>query len=127
MLFASGLCTSADRVVPISEKVIVMLREYYKKFKPGFWLFEGQNKGEQYSEESLAMVLKGACTRAGITKPVSLHLLRHSYATHLLESGTDLQFMQELLGHINSKTREIYTHVSTKRLENIKSPSDDLL
>jgi integrase/recombinase XerD len=116
-----------DRVVPISEKVIAMLRHYYKKYKPEIWLFEGQNKGEQYSEESLAMVLKGTCKKAGIMKPVSLHWLRHSYATHLLESGTDLRFIQELLGHKSSKTTEIYTHVSTKSLQNIKSPFDDLL
>jgi integrase/recombinase XerD len=115
-----------DRVVPISEKVIVMLRDYYTRYKPILWLFEGQNKGEQYSEESLAMVLKAACKKAGIAKPVSLHWLRHSYATHLLESGTDLRFIQELLGHKSSKTTEIYTHVSTKSLQKIKSPFDDL-
>lgn len=115
-----------DRITPISEKIIVMLRDYYTKYKPEIWLFEGQNRGEQYSEESLAMVLKSACKKAGITKPVSLHWLRHSYATHLLESGTDLRYIQELLGHKSSKTTEIYTHVSTKSLQNIKSPFDDL-
>lgn len=115
-----------DRVVPISEKVIQMLRTYYKAYKPNVWLFEGQNSGERYSETSLAKVLKMSCQTAKITKPVTLHWLRHSYATHLLEGGTDLRFIQELLGHKSSKTTEIYTHVSTKSLQNIKSPFDDL-
>lgn len=115
-----------DRIAPISEKIIELLREYYKAYKPEIWLFEGQNKGERYSEKSLENILKQALKKANITKPVSLHWLRHSYATHLLESGTDLRYIQELLGHNSSKTTEIYTHVSTKSLQNIKSPFDDL-
>jgi len=115
-----------DRIVPISEKLIEMLRDYYTKFKPEVWLFEGQNAGEQYSEESLAKVLKTACRLAKINKPVTLHWLRHSYATHLLEGGTDLRYIQELLGHKSSRTTEIYTHVSTKSIQQIKSPFDDL-
>lgn len=115
-----------DRIAPISEKIIEMLREYYKMYKPKTWLFEGQNAGEQYSEKSLQNVLKQALEKAKIKKPVTLHWLRHSYATHLLESGTDLRYIQELLGHKSSKTTEIYTHVSTKNLQNIKSPFDDL-
>lgn len=115
-----------DRVAPISAKVINMLRTYYKSHKPSLWLFEGQNAGEQYSETSLAKVLKMSCKKAKITKSVTLHWLRHSYATHLLESGTDLRYIQELLGHKSSKTTEIYTHVSTTSLQNIKSPFDDL-
>ncbi len=115
-----------DRIVPISEKVIAMLRDYYKAYKPKIWLFEGQNKGEQYSAKSLEQVLKQALQKCNIKKPVSLHWLRHSYATHLLESGTDLRYIQELLGHNSSRTTEIYTHVSTRNLQNIKSPFDDL-
>ncbi len=115
-----------DRVVPISDKVIEMLREYYKAYKPKIWLFEGQKAAEQYSEVSLQKVLKKALATAKITKPVSLHWLRHSYATHLLEAGTDLRYIQELLGHKSSKTTEIYTHVSEKSLQRIKSPFDDL-
>jgi integrase/recombinase XerD len=115
-----------DRVVPISDKVIGILREYYVKFRPKMWLFEGQNAGENYSEESLAKVLKHAVSCTGILKPVTLHWLRHSFATHLLESGTDLRYIQELLGHKSSKTTEIYTHVTEKSLQKIKSPFDDL-
>ncbi len=89
-------------------------------------MFEGQHVGEQYSEQSLQHVLKQSLTKANIKKPVTLHWLRHSYATHLLEGGTDLRFIQELLGHKSSKTTEIYTHVSTKSIQNIKSPFDDL-
>jgi integrase/recombinase XerD len=115
-----------DRVVPISDKVIAMLRDYYKAYKPRVWLFEGQNAGVGYNERSLQMVLKHSLVKANIKKPVTLHWLRHSYATHLLESGTDLRYIQELLGHKSSKTTEIYTHVSEKSLQKIKSPFDDL-
>lgn len=115
-----------DRVVPISDKVIDMLRGYYISYRPKAWLFEGQMAGEQYSETSLAKVLKIACAKVKITKPVTLHWLRHSYATHLLEAGTDLRYIQELLGHKSSKTTEIYTHVSEKSLQKISSPFDDL-
>lgn len=115
-----------DRIAPLSPKILEMLRDYYKAYKPKTWLFEGQNAGEMYSEYSLQSVLKQALKKVGNTKPVTLHWLRHSYATHLLESGTDLRYIQELLGHSSSKTTEIYTHVSTKSLQQIKSPFDDL-
>lgn len=115
-----------DRVVPISDKVIEMLRAYYKAYKPKVWLFEGQNAGAKYSEKSIQSVLKQALENARISKPVTLHWLRHSYATHLLESGTDLRYIQELLGHKSSKTTEIYTHVTEKSIQKIKSPFDDL-
>ena len=115
-----------DRMIPISDKFIDMLRDYYKVYRPKIWLFEGQNVGEQYSEKSLQSVLKQAIEKVKITKPVTLHWLRHSYATHLLESGTDLRYIQELLGHKSSKTTEIYTHVTEKSLQQIKSPFDDL-
>ena len=115
-----------DRIAPLSPKILDLLRIYYIAFKPTIWLFEGKNKGEKYSDKSLQSVLKFALVKARITKPVTLHWLRHSYATHLLESGTDLRYIQELLGHNSSKTTEIYTHVSTKNLQQIRSPFDDL-
>lgn len=115
-----------DRIAPLSPKILSMLREYYAGYKPKVWLFEGHVKGEPYSEKSLQSVLKQALYKTGIQKPVTLHWLRHSYATHLLESGTDLRYIQELLGHSSSKTTEIYTHVSTKSLQQIRSPFDDL-
>jgi integrase/recombinase XerD len=115
-----------DRVIPIGDKLIDLLRDYYKAYRPKTWLFEGQNANEQYSATSLQKVLKRALVTASINKPVTLHWLRHSFATHLLENGTDLRFIQEILGHKSSKTTEIYTHVSTKSLQNIKSPFDDL-
>jgi site-specific recombinase XerD len=115
-----------DRIIPISEKVLELLREYYKYEKPTKYLFEGTTSGQTYSPTSLQEVLKSAVKKSAIKKPVTLHWLRHSYATHLLESGTDLRFIQELLGHSSSKTTEIYTHVSQKSLQKIKSPFDDL-
>ena len=126
LLFIRQSKGKKDRVVPISHKIIEMLRDYYKAFKPKTWLFEGQMPNTKYSEMSLAKVLKQALKKAGNQKPVSLHWLRHSYATHLLESGTDLRYIQELLGHASSRTTEIYTHVSTKNLQQIRSPFDDL-
>ncbi len=115
-----------DRIVPLSIKILAMLRDYYKIHQPKTWLFEGQQIDTKYDERSLSQVLKQALTKAKITKPATLHWLRHSYATHLLESGTDLRYIQEILGHNSSRTTEIYTHVSTKSLQNVRSPFDDL-
>jgi integrase/recombinase XerD len=115
-----------DRIVPLSPKILGMLRDYYVAYKPSVYLFEGQNKNSQYDSRSLQLVLKQALKKVKISKPVTLHWLRHSYATHLLENGTDLRFIQELLGHKSSKTTEIYTHVSTKSIQCINSPFDTL-
>jgi integrase/recombinase XerD len=115
-----------DRIAPLSPNILLLLREYYKNYKPKTWLFEGQNPNTPYDERSLGYVLKQALDKTNIKKPVTLHWLRHSYATHLLEAGTDLRYIQEILGHNSSKTTEIYTHVSTKSLQNVKSPFDDL-
>ncbi|MEC5167264.1 integrase/recombinase XerD [Flavobacterium sp. PL11] len=115
-----------DRIVPLSPKILNMLRDYYILYKPKTFLFEGQIIGNQYDARSLQLILKQAISKVKIQKPVTLHWLRHSYATHLLESGTDLRYIQELLGHNSSKTTEIYTHVSTKSIQQIKSPFDDL-
>jgi integrase/recombinase XerD len=126
LLFIRQSKGKKDRVVPISNKIIEMLRDYYKAYKPQTWLFEGQFPNSKYSEKSLENVLKQSLAKTKIAKKVSLHWLRHSYATHLLESGTDLRYIQELLGHSSSRTTELYTHVSTKNLQQIRSPFDDL-
>lgn len=115
-----------DRIVPLSQKILEMLRTYYKLYKPKRYLFEGQTSGMPYDKRSLQLVLKQALNKTKIIKPVTLHWLRHSYATHLLENGTDLRYIQEILGHSSSKTTEIYTHVSTNSIQRIKSPFDDL-
>ena len=114
-----------DRIVPLSETGLLLLRKYYKDYRPKNYLFEGQNN-HQYNERSLALVLLRGCVLAGIKKAVNLHMLRHSYATHLLEAGTDLRYIQVLLGHKSSKTTEIYTHVSQKSINKITSPLDKL-
>jgi integrase/recombinase XerD len=115
-----------DRIAPLSPKILELLRSYFKLYKPATYLFEGRIKGTPYDSRTLQQILKITIQKAGIDKPVTLHWLRHSYATHLLETGTDLRYIQELLGHNSSKTTEIYTHVSTKSLQQIRSPFDDL-
>ena len=102
-----------DRYTLLSESVLNDLRNYFKAYSPKVWLFEGQNGG-QYSATSVAKILKKYALKAGIRKRVHLHMLRHSFATHLLEQGTNLRIIQELLGHENIKTTEIYTHISKK-------------
>jgi len=113
-----------DRISLLSENTLKLLREYYKKYKPANYLFEGM-KGGKYSPTSVAKILKKAALKAGLQKNVTPHMLRHSFATHLLEQGTDLRYIQELLGHNSSKTTEIYTHVSKKAIAKIKNPVDD--
>ena len=114
-----------DRVLPLSSKILELLREYYKFYKPKEYLFEGQYGG-MYGKRSIQLVFKSALRKSGIKKKATLHTLRHSNATHLLEAGTDLRYIQELLGHKSSKTTEIYTHVSQTKLQNIRNPFDDL-
>jgi len=112
-----------DRYTLLSEKVLLDLRAYFKVYKPKEYLFEGQDGGV-YSKRSLQNLFKEALRKAGIKKNASVHTLRHSFATHLLENGTDLRYIQVLLGHTSSKTTEIYTHITTKGMENVKSPLD---
>jgi integrase/recombinase XerD len=117
-----------DRIVPLSLKILELLRESIIKFTNLKRIcLKGNTPERRILQEVYKQVLKQAhLQKAGIKKPVTLHWLRHSYATHLLESGTDLRYIQELLGHNSSKTTEIYTHVSTKSIQQIKSPFDDL-
>jgi len=114
-----------DRVSVLSPNILKLLRKYYQAYRPKVWLFAGQYGG-QYSAGSIQTVFRRAREMAGIRKPATVHTLRHSFATHLLERGTDLRYIQELLGHQSSRTTEIYTHVTQKGFRNIISPFDNL-
>ena len=116
-----------DRVVPLSEAVLALLGDYLEEYRPGSWLFEGQQAGEPYAARSLQAIFRRAKQRAGVDKRATFHSLRHSYATHLLESGTDVRLIQELLGHANINTTLRYTHVSQRSLTAVRSPLDSLL
>ncbi len=125
MLHLRGAKGKKDRMVPLSKKMLSTLRDYYKEYKPKEFVFEGANGGA-YTSRSIQLILQEAKKKAGITKKGSTHMLRHSYATHLLESGTDIRYIQELLGHNNIKTTVRYTHVSKKGIDKIESPLDKL-
>jgi site-specific recombinase XerD len=114
-----------DREVILSETLLNVLRDYYKLYKPKAFLFEGQ-QGGSYSTRSLQLILKKAKQKAGVKKAGSIHAFRHSFATHLLEGGTDLSIIQKLLGHNDIKTTLRYTHVSNATLQKIISPLDKL-
>lgn len=115
-----------DRIVMLSDKILIMLREYYLIYKPSYWMFEG-TAGYQYSARSAQEVIQQAKHKAGIKKKGSIHALRHSFATHLLEGGTDLLSIKELLGHNSLRTTMTYTHVSKKHISKIQSPIDKLI
>ena len=115
-----------DRTVVLSEGILELLRKYYRAYKPEEWLFEGQYGDSPYSTRSLQQIFQRAKDAAKIIQPVTFHSLRHSYATHLHERGTDIKLIQELLGHNDIATTLRYTHVSNLRLEKIKSPFDQL-
>lgn len=114
-----------DRITLLSIKIALYLQEYISVYQPKEWVFEGQ-KGGQYSASSMEKIVKQAAARAGVLKKLSMHTLRHSFATHLIEKGTDIHCIQSLLGHESIKTTEIYTHITNKGLENIKNPLDDM-
>lgn len=114
-----------DRFVNLPETVLEQLRSYYMEYRPKIYLFEGQYGG-QYSSRTVQEVFKKSLKKANINKKVGIHSLRHSFATHLLENGTDIRFIQELLGHNDIKTTFVYTHVSDKTIRKIISPLDNL-
>ena len=116
-----------DRYTLLSKQALVILRDYFKRYKPEVWLFPGGKSNDHLTERSAQKVFDNARLKSGIIKKVSLHTLRHSFATHLLEAGTDLRYIQELLGHSSSKTTEIYTHVSKKDIGRILSPLDRIM
>jgi integrase/recombinase XerD len=114
-----------DRIVPLSPTTLELLRHYYKAHRPKDYLFEGQFGGK-YSAKSLHQVFQSAKRLANIKKNITLHTLRHSYATHLMESGVNLRYIQEILGHKSPKTTQIYTHVSTNAVRRVTSPIEQL-
>ncbi len=131
LLFDRGLIRirgakgNKDRTTLLGRSTAELLKRYLEHAKPRERLFEGQGGGA-YSARSLQKVLEAALEKAGVHKPATMHTLRHSFATHLLEQGTDLRYIQALLGHASSKTTEIYTHVSTRYLRGIVNPMDNL-
>jgi len=112
-----------DRYVSLADSFLPLLSNYYYSYKPTIYFVEGQNGGK-YSAESIRSFLRKSCKKAGIRKPVTPHTLRHSYATHLLENGVDLRYIQTLLGHSKPETTMIYTHVQRKDLMEIQNPLD---
>lgn len=115
-----------DRMVMLSQVLKQLLRLYVDQYQPQYWLFEGQDQEHQYTDRSVQKIVKAAARRAGIQRKVTAHTLRHCFATHLLDGGVDLRYIQELLGHKDIKTTLIYTHVSNRRMSEIESPLDKL-
>lgn len=115
-----------QRIVNLGPTLKSLIKQYFDEYKPQYWLFEGQDKIMQYSKRSVQKVVKNSVNKAGINKKVSPHTLRHCFATHLLDSGVQLPFIQALLGHKDIKTTMIYTHVTTQSLSSVISPLDNL-
>ena len=116
-----------DRLVPMPQSIVAMIRTYLLEHKPSYWLFEGQKPSQPYSASSLSLVYRRARTKTSLAKHYTLHSLRHSFATHLMDSGTDLRLIKELLGHKDIKTTLIYTHITDKTIRRVLSPLDILL
>lgn len=127
MIFVQGAKGRKDRYTLLSEAALAQLREYCREYRPKEYLFEGWNGRKHLSERTAEKVFDDAVEEAGVQKDVSIHSLRHSFATHLLEAGVDIKYIQELLGHSRTRTTEIYTHVSQKVLGKIVSPLDQAL
>jgi site-specific recombinase XerD len=123
IIFVSGGKGNKDRTTILADKAILVLKKYLEMYKPNYWLFEGLDR-KPYSPTSVLSILKKSSLKAGLNKIVRPHMLRHSFATHMLEQGVDLRFIQTLLGHSSPKTTEIYTHVTKFSLAKIKSPFD---
>ncbi|MCK4359505.1 MAG: tyrosine-type recombinase/integrase [Candidatus Cloacimonetes bacterium] len=124
-IFIRSAKGNKDRYVILSDIILNLLRRYYKEYHPKEWLFEGRS-GEKFSKRVIQKIFKAAVIKSGVNKPATIHTLRHCFATHLLEHGTDLRYVQHLLGHKNLKTTERYTHVSKNAIDRIKSPLDVL-
>ena len=124
-LFIQGGKGKKDRYTLLSQQAITKIELYKQQYQPKHWLFEG-NTGEKYSDRSVQSIFRRSCIEAKLDMRYTTHCLRHSFATHLLESGVSLRHIQDLLGHNSSITTEIYTHVTNKAKQQIKSPLDDL-
>lgn len=122
-LRVEGAKGGKDRMTLLSKLFLNDLRVYFKEYRPKLWLFEGL-KGDRYSATSVAKIISSSAKRSNLRLKVSPHMLRHSFATHLLEDGVDLRYIQTLLGHSSSKTTEIYTHVAINSFKNIINPLD---
>jgi len=116
-----------DRYSVLSESALQILRRYYSEERPEEWMFPGANGDSFITERTVQRIFQNACRKAKISRGFSVHSLRHSFATHLLEGGTDIRYIQELLGHSSTKTTEIYTHVTKSSISKIKSPLDRIL
>ncbi len=125
-LMVRGAKGNKDRQLPLSDKIIAMIDDYLTFYTPETWIFEGQIKGQPYSMRSLQMVLKRALQVAKLSSKITLHCLRHTFATHLVESGVHILVVRDLLGHKSVRTTEIYTHVSHSMMNRLKNPFDDL-
>lgn len=115
-----------DRYTILGERALEVLQEYWHSYRPQDWLFPGKKKGNYLSVSSIQRAFRGSLTRACISKNASVHTLRHSFATHLLENGTDLYFIQRFLGHTSPKTTSVYIHIARRNIARIKSPIDFL-
>lgn len=116
-----------DRHVLLSEVNLHILREYYKVYRPKEWLFEGRKAGSQYTTRSVQIMFDNCVKAAGITKDVTVHTMRHCFATHLLEQGIDIFQIKQLMGHSNNKSTAIYLHVANLEILRVTSPLDKLL
>jgi len=116
-----------QRYVLLSPRVLQLLRSYYLAFRPIEWLFNGRKPGEQISLRALQWIMRNAVKKAGLKKEYSLHTLRHSFATHMLDQGNDLHTIKELLGHVKIETTMIYLHLQTKKRAALVSPIDTLM
>lgn len=115
-----------DRIVMLDETLKPVLSEYCSKCASKKWLFTSSHTGLRLAKRTIQKIYENACEKAGIHRKAGIHSLRHTFATHLLESGTDIRYIQELLGHSSTKTTEIYTHVASHRLAAIRSPVSNL-
>lgn len=124
-IFIKGGKGKKDRHTLLSPKLLELLRRYYKKYKPAYWLFEGQS-GEKYSKTSMAKIFRKAVKATSSNPWATLHTLRHSFATHLVQDGVHLRIIQTLLGHNSAKTTQIYTHINAVMKKGVQSPLDTL-